>query len=137
MCRVAKRKAIVRYFYKLGSGARAPNHIHRFDEKWFQNAAATLGFESIQFTNSIDYPISGRLLKIFPKKIQKIRAWGILRHFERWSRRIRKVPVEMEVWIKKSGRRFDSAEMKFVVVYNIPEAFRKYFLQAPLFLPTK
>ena len=44
MCRVAKRKAIVRYFYKWGSGAGAPHHIYRFDERWFQNAAATLGF---------------------------------------------------------------------------------------------
>jgi len=131
MCRVAKRKTIVRYAYKLGSGARAHNHIRLFDEKWFQNAATTLGFESFQFTNSNDYPISVKVMKIFPKKIQKIRAWGILRRFERWSRKIRKVQVEMEVWIKKSGRRFDSAEMKFVVVYNIPEAFRKYFSSSP------
>src|SRR5208283_1479072 len=114
MCRVAKRKAIVRYFYKWGSGARAPHNIYRFDEKWFQNAAATLGFESVQFANSIDNPISGRFQKVCPKKIQKTSLWRYLRHFERWSRRVLKVPLEMEAWIKKGRPRFDSAETKFV-----------------------
>ncbi len=137
MCRVAKRKAIVRYFYKWGSGARAPHHIYRFDEKWFQNAAATLGFESVQFANSIDYPISGRLQKICPKKIQKTSPWRNLQHFERWFRRIVKVPLEMEAWIKKGRRRFDSAETKFVVVYNIPEAFRQYFSSSPFVSPDR
>ena len=137
MCRVAKRKAIVRYFYKWGSSARAPNHIYRFDEKWFQNAAATLGFENIQFANSIDYPISGRLQKIFPKKIQKTSLWRVLRHFERWNRRIRRVPLEMEASIKKGIRRFDSAETKFIVVYNIPEVFRQCFSSSPFISPDK
>jgi hypothetical protein len=137
MCRVAKRKTIVRYFYRLGNGARAPNQIQRFDEKWFQNAAATLGFESVQFANGTDYPVSGKILKIFPKNIQKIRAWGILRRFERWSRRIRKVPVEMEVWIKKGKRRFDSDEAKFVVVYNIPEVFKNCFSSSTFVSPDK
>jgi hypothetical protein len=127
----------VRYFYKWGSGARAPHNIHRFDEKWFQTAAATLRFESVQFANSIDNPISGRLRKIFPKKIQQTSAWRHLRHFERWLRRIRRVPLEMEAWIKKSGRRFDSAEMKFIVVYNISEAFQKYFSSSPFVSPDK
>src|SRR5208283_1220207 len=137
MCRVAKRKTIVRYAYNLGSGARAHNHIQLFDEKWFQNAATTLGFESVQFTNSGDYPMSVKVLKIFPKKIQRIRVWGILRRFERWSRKIRKVQVEMEVWIKKGRGRFDSAEAKFVVVYNISEAFTKYFSSSPFVSPNR
>ncbi len=137
MCRVAKRKAIVRYFYKWGSGAAVHRRIYRFDEKWFQNAAATLTYESVQFVNTIDYPISGRLLKIFPKKIQKTSLWRHLRHFERWTRRIHKVPLEMEAWLKKTGPCFDSAETKFVVVYNIPEIFKKCFSSSRFVSPDR
>ena len=102
MCRVAKRKAIVRYFCKWGNGTSATNYTHFFDEKWLQNAASTLGFETMQFANMPDYPISERVLKFFPKNIQKISAWRVMRLFERRYRRIRKAPVETEAWIKKS-----------------------------------
>ena len=137
MCRVAKRKAIVRYFFTQGKGEEAPNHSHRFDETWLQNAASTLGFEIIQFTNSPDYPFSGRLLKKFPKRLQKIPTWGILRRFEKWYRKTRKVPIEMEAWIKKNDPDLTPPKRKFVVVYNIPEVFRDSFSSSPFVSPDK
>ena len=124
MCRVAKRKVIVRYFHRWSSGAGSPDHIYRFGESWFQNAAKNLDLESVQFANSIDYPIGGRLLKICPRISQQNFPWQTLRHFERWFRRIIRVPLEMEVWIKKIRHRSDSNNIRFVVVYNRPEIFK-------------
>jgi hypothetical protein len=40
-------------------------------------------------------------------------------------------PLEMEALIKKKFKRLDSGDAKFVVVYNIPEIFEKYFLSSP------
>ena len=131
MCRVAKKKTIVRYFHKWSSGPRDPNSKYRFNESWFQEVAATLGLGSIQFANSIDYPMSGRLIKFFPKNIQMTKPWRMLRGFERWLQRLFVAPLEMEAWIKKSNRQLDFDKVKFVVVYNRPEVFKKAFASSP------
>ncbi len=131
MCRVAKRKAIVRYFHRWSSSPREQDSLYRFDERWFQNAATTLGLESIQFANSIDYPISSRLLRICPRISQQTLPLRTLRHFERWFRRIARVPLEMEVWFKKIRHPIDSCDVQFVVVYNLPEIFRNFFSSSP------
>ena len=127
MCRVAQRKVIVRYPHRWSGKAKAPFHINYFDERWFQKAAAFLGFESIQFSNSIDRPISRRIGKIFPKNLQNTHLWRRLLHFERFLQRFFKIPLEGEAWIKKMENHLDSAEIKFVVVYNSPEIFKRCF----------
>lgn len=130
MCRVAKRKVVVRYWHKWGSGASGRQSIYRFSEEWFRQAGATLDLETVQFANSIDYPVSGRL-KNLQKNTHNSKAWRSLQHFERWSRRIHKVPLEMEAWFKKSKPEFNSGNVKFVVVYNNQEAFKRYFSSSP------
>ena len=131
MCRVAKRKVIVRYFHRWSSGAGSLDNIYRFGESWFQNAARKLNLESVQFANSMDYPLSGRLLKFFPRISQQTFLWNPLRHFERWFRRIVRIPLEMEVWIKKIRPSSNSSKIQFVVVYNSPEIFRNCFSSSP------
>jgi hypothetical protein len=136
MCRIAKRKVIVRYIHKRASGARAPGHINFFDASWFHKAALNLGLGSVQLTNSLDYPISGRLGKRLPRGFQKSLLWRLLCHFERWYlRRMLWLPLEMEAWIEKKPKQFDSDALKFVVVYTIPEIFQKCFSSSPFVSP--
>jgi SAM-dependent methyltransferase len=131
MCRVAKRRAVVR-FHKSENNLK-----HRFTEDWFQKQAAILGFDSSQFVNSIDYPITRKLIKHFPKRIQKNKAWGAIRRFERSLGRIFGGQVEIEVWIKKISRHLLSDEVRFAVVYNNSEVLKNAFASSPYVSPEK
>lgn len=132
MCRISKRKAILRFPHRRGSGAVMPYHVNYLDESWFQRASAILGFEGVQFTTSYDYPISSRIRKLAPNWFQKTLPWRALQHFERKRLREKiRIPFEMEAWVKKNRDLTDSAKVKFVVVYNRPEIFKKCFASSP------
>ena len=128
MCRVAKRRAVF-WFHDLPSNSQSKKH--RFNEHWFQKEAADLGFQTVQFANSFDYPVTESLMKLFPKRTRKTKPWGVLRRFERLLRRIFKVSTKMEVWLRKSRRQPASGEVRFVVVYNNSEVFKKAFASSP------
>jgi len=134
MCRVAKKRAVFR-FHKSENNSK--HQKPGFTEDWFQKQVSILGFDSVQFANSIDYPVTGKLLRQFPKRIQKIKSWGVLRRFERWLRRIFGVQVEIEVWVKKSSRHLLSDEVRFVVVYNNSEVLKNAFASSPYVSPEK
>ena len=83
MCRVAKRKAIIRCPHRRGSGAKMPHHFNYFDENWFKKTSDILGFRSNQFITAYDYPISSKLDKVCPNRLQRTLPWRALRRFER------------------------------------------------------
>ena len=137
MCRVAKRKAILRCPHRRGSAARMPYHVNYFDEEWFKKASDLLGYKSRQFVTSYDYPISSRIKRIVPDRLQTTLPWRGLKHFERtrlntWT----KIPYEIEAWIKKESNHIDSDGVRFVVVYNNPRVFEKCFASSP-YVPAK
>jgi hypothetical protein len=82
MCRVAK-KVIVRCPHRKGSGTVMPYHINYLDEKWFKKASDITGFKSNQFITVCDHPISSRIRKIFPKRLQTTLLWRAIVRFER------------------------------------------------------
>ena len=132
MYRVAERKVIVRCPHKKGSGAVMPYHLNHFDEGWFKKASDILGFRSYQFITTYDYPISSRLEKICPTRLQTSLPWRALRRFERAKlmKKI-KIPFEMEVWVKKRYNLADSVEVRFVVIYNNPKVLKDCFASSP------
>jgi SAM-dependent methyltransferase len=132
MCRIARRKAILRFPHRRGSGAVMPYHINYLDENWFQKTSEILGYESSQFITGYDYPITSRINKFVPKQFQKNLPWRAFQHFERRHLKERfRIPFEMEAWVKKKRNLTDSAKVKFVVIYNRPEIFQKYFASSP------
>jgi hypothetical protein len=128
MCRVAKRKVIVRCPHRKGSAAKMPNHLSYFDEEWFKKASDILGFRSNQFITAYDYPISSKLEKVCPNRLQGAFPWKALKRFEK-ARLMKKIyiPYEIEAWIRKRYRPANTGDVKFVVVYNIPRIFRSCF----------
>lgn len=132
MCRVAKGKVIIRCPHRKGSGAKMPYHLNYFDENWFKEASAILGFKSNQFVASYDYPITSILKKICPSKLQTTLPWRALRHFERVNLNEKtQIPFEIEVWMRKMSNVADSGKVKFVVVYNKPKVFKDCFASSP------
>jgi SAM-dependent methyltransferase len=132
MCRVAKRKVIIRCPHRKGSGAKMPYHFNYFDEDWFKKASDILGVKSNQFISSYDYPITSRLKKICPSKVQTTLPWRALRHFERVNLNEKiQIPFEIDVWLRKRRNLTDSGEVKFVVVYNKPKVFENCFASSP------
>jgi len=132
MCRVAKRKVIVRCHHRKGSEVVTPHHLNYFDEDWFKKASDILGFASSQFILSYEPPTSPKLKKIFPNKLQKTPPWKALRIVENAKKMEKfRIPVEMEVWVRKRQALASSAEVKFVVVYNDPEIFKNRFSSSP------
>ena len=128
LCRIAKRKVIVRCPHRKGSGAVMPFHLHYFDEDWFEKASGSLGFESEQFINVYDYPISGKFKKNFPEVLQSSLPWRALRHFERAELNAKaRVPFELEAWVKKKRSYAESGKVMFVVVYDSPQMYRSGF----------
>jgi len=104
MCRVAKKKVIVRFPHRKGSGAVMPYHVNFLDENWFIKAAEMLGWESQEFVTARDYPISSRLRKTCPVMWQKNLYWSALEHFERLKFMDRfRVTSEVEVWLTKKN----------------------------------
>jgi ubiquinone/menaquinone biosynthesis C-methylase UbiE len=132
MCRVAKRKVVVRCPHRKGSGAVMPYHINYFDEDWFKKASEKLGMNSRQFITAYDFLITERFKKRCPKSmlpiLEKSLPYRAVRRFERAvaSRRIFPIPFELEVWIKKKAN-LRSRKLVFVVVYNNPTTFKKCF----------
>jgi SAM-dependent methyltransferase len=132
MCRVAKRKVIVRCPHRKGSGAVMPYHINYLDEEWFKKASDITGFKSNQFTTVYDYPISSRIRKIFPKRLQTTLFWRALVRFERAKfMQSFQPPLEMEVWLRKKHNLADSEEVKLVIVYSKPRFSRDSFSSSP------
>ncbi len=128
MCRVAKKKIIVRCPHRRGSGAVMPFHVNYFDEGWFKTYSARLGFESVEFVTSYDYPISSRIGKFLPKKLQTTKIWRVLGHVERAKFMEKaKIPAEIEVWVRKKRNFSNTGKIKFVVVYNDPQIFANCF----------
>jgi SAM-dependent methyltransferase len=132
MCRVARRKIIVRCPHRRGSGAVMPFHINYLDENWFRQASQLLGFRIAAFVNSYDYPISNKLKKIASTRLQSGFVWRALRHFERTKLNARVgIPFEIEVWIRKENKPADIGKVKFVVVYDALEIFQRCFASSP------
>lgn len=132
MCRVAKRKVIIRFPHRKGSGAKMPHHLNYLDENWFKRASDLLGFRSTHFVTAYEGLITSSLRKICPRALQSTLPWRALGRFER-SRLGKKLrlPFEMEVWIRKQCNPADSAKVKFIVVYNIPKFFKLFFSSSP------
>lgn len=132
ICRAAKRKVIIRCPHRKGSGAKMPYHFTYFDENWFKKASEILGFSSYQFVTTFDYPISSRLEKILPNRLQATLPWRALRRFERAKlmKKI-KIPLEMEVWVKKRYNLANSVKLRFIVIYNDPEILKNCFASSP------
>lgn len=132
LCRIAKRKVIIRCPHRKGSGAVMPFHLHYFDEEWFKKASTALGFESEQFINVYDYPISGKFKKNFPEVLQSSLPWRALRHFERAELNAKaRVPFELEAWVKKKRSTAKSGAVMFVVVYDSPQEYGRGFASSP------
>jgi len=136
MCRVAKKKIVVRCPHRKGSGAIMPYHINYFDEDWFKNASNSLGVKNRGFIFSFDYPITPKFKKIFPSTLypflEKSLPWRALKHFERRTiRKIFHIPFELEVWMRKEYHLTNSGAVKFIVICNKPTTFNRYFASSP------
>jgi SAM-dependent methyltransferase len=132
MCRVAKRKVILRGPHRRGSGAKRPFHVNYLDETWFRNVAASMGYKCDHFISAFDYPISNRAP--FPSRFRKGPFWRALRHFERrFVNQKIKIPFELEAWINKLPEQpaFDSPQL--ITVYNEPDFCQFYFKKRILF----
>ena len=115
--RVANRKVIVRCLHRRGSGAKRPICINYFNESWFELAASRLGYNSRQFVNTYDYPISSRLR--CHVKWQNSLPWRTLRRIEsRWLIHRLKIPFEIESWSNIAEEKRIMDPVCFVVVSN-------------------
>lgn len=128
MCRIARRKVIVRCPHRKGSGAVMPFHVNVFDEEWFKKATNALGYKGQQFITTFDYPISAKLEKSLLVEARNTLPWRALKRFER-ARLMKKihVPWEVEAWVKKHNIPANTGDIRFVVVYNTPKVFRECF----------
>jgi len=115
--RVANRKVIVRSSHRRGSGAKRHLNINYFNESWFGLAAYRLGYNSRQFINSYDYPISSRLH--CPLKSHNSVPWRTLRRIEsKWLIHRLKIPFDIESWSNIVEERRIMDPVCFVVVSN-------------------
>jgi SAM-dependent methyltransferase len=137
MCRVAKRKVIVRCPHRKGSGAVMPYHINYFDEDWFKKTSDKLGVKARQFVTAYDYPITNKFKNFCPRGFLSIAEtslpWRGIRHFERsmMRRGIFHTPFEIEVWVGKKSHLSRSEKLNFVVVYDNPITFSDCFASSP------
>ena len=132
LCRVAKRKVIVRCPHKEGSGAVMPYHINFFDETWFKKASEAVGLPNRQFITIFDYPITAKLEKTILHVARKTLPWRALKRFER-QKLMKKIhiPWEIEAWVKKQTFPADNGKTKYVVVYNTPRIYKNAFCSSP------
>ncbi len=132
MCRVAKRRVVVRVLHREAGGAKETQNVNYFNEQWFKEASEFLGYEGRVVAMSYDYPISSRLSRITPSILQAALPWRELRRFERTRLNLRvKQPLEIEARIIKKKVQFDSNNIRFVVVYNLPQIFETCFASSP------
>lgn len=137
LCRVARRKVIVRCPHRKGGGAVMPYHLNHFDESWFKKATDVLGLAGYQFVTIFDYPISSKFEKTPLRMARATLPWRALKRFERriLMKRIH-VPWEVEAWVRKHPLPANTDETLFVVVYNLPGAFKNYFSSSPYIADT-
>jgi len=137
MCRIAKRKIIVKCPHRRGTGAKRPFHLSYLDEDSFYRASEKLSAKAFPFITLWDYPISNKIERILPQALKplitKTLPWRALRKIERTMirRNIFAIPFEMEVWINKNQKRPNSEKVVFVVCYNIPYIYETRFLSSP------
>lgn len=132
MCRVAKRKAVLRYFCGKRSVHNLTGKSESLDEEWFNKASDILGLENTQFVIAYKNPVISKLQLMFPRKMQTKLLRRGLRRWERtkFMRRFQ-VSSEIEAWFIKQRRFAGADDVRFIVVYNIPEKFRTCFAASP------
>jgi SAM-dependent methyltransferase len=129
LCRVSKRKIIIRCPHRRGSGAKRPFHVSFLDEKWFKEAADKMGFESYQFLRGYDYPITSGIPILF-KHLNSLPV-RLLRGAERrYIVNRAKIPFEIESWTIKNQKSASNDPVDFVVVYNDKATLSKCFLES-------
>jgi SAM-dependent methyltransferase len=117
MCRVAKRKVVVRCPHRRGSGAKRPFHVNYLDEAWFERTAESMGYKCDCFLSAFDYPISNRVP--FPSQLRRSLPWRALRHFERrFINHKVGLPFEMEAWVNKMPGQPAFHSVYFITVCN-------------------
>lgn len=137
MCRVSKRKILVRCPHRKGSGAKRPFHLHYLDEEWFEDAASKLGLNVKSFVRCFDYPVTERVKLLCPvtllDAVQSSMPFRAMRHLERSLQRrgYIKTPFELEIQLKKQLQQRNDASLVFIVVYNNPAIFQKCFGSSP------
>jgi len=137
MCRVSKRKVVVRCPHRKGSGAKRFFHLHYLDEEWFEDAASKLGLNVKSFVRSFDSPVTERLKLLCPVTLldgfQSSLPFRAMRHLERRLQRrgYIKTPFELEIQLKKRLQPSNDANLVFIVVYNNPAIFQKCFSSSP------
>jgi SAM-dependent methyltransferase len=137
MCRLARRKVIIKCPHRKGSKAKGPYNLNYFDENYFKQASRLLGLKASSFINLFDNPISSKIELFLPQKLEpfiaKTPVWRVLKKLERTviSKGILAFPCEMEVWINKNQQSSNCDNLVFVVCYNIPYLYEARFLSSP------
>ena len=140
MSRVTKRKVIVRYPHRKGTGAKRLFHIQFLDENYFEVVATKLGLIPRSFVRAFDYPVSEKIKRLCPIPVldtmQKSIGFRALRHSERRLQRMGfiKTPFEFETHFKKQAVPMNGQNgvpIVYVVVYNNPAVFETCFKNTP------
>jgi hypothetical protein len=132
LCRVAKRKVIVRCPHREGSGGVMPYHINFFDEAWFKQASDKIGLPNRQFITIFDYPFSAKLEKTPLGFGRKSLPWRAFKRVERqYLMKKISVPWEIEAWVRKQTHPAVSGDAKYIVVYNNPRVYETVFSSSP------
>jgi SAM-dependent methyltransferase len=137
MCRVSKRKVVVRCPHRKGSGAKRPFHLHYLDEEWFEDAASKLGLNVKSFVRCFDSLVTERVKLLCPvtllDAVQSSMPFRAMRHLERSLQRrgYIKTPFELEIQLKKRLQPSNDANLVFIVVYDNPAIFQKCFGSSP------
>jgi hypothetical protein len=134
MLRVAKRKVIVRYSHRRGSGAKRPFHINYIDEDWIDRFCPDY-VKAEHFTGIGDAYVTDRMktkipLKLIPT-VERYTPFRILRKIELnlvYERKY-KIPRESEAWIR-TPQLSNSSRIIVIVVYNNKEILDNCFLSS-------
>jgi SAM-dependent methyltransferase len=134
MVRVSKRKVIIRYPHRRGSGAKRPFHINYIDENWI-DIHCPKNVRAEHFTSILDAYITARMKLKIPERfmpiVERYTPFRILLRIERnlvWYRKY-KIPFEAEAWIRKPTIT-KSSRIVFVVVYNSIKTLNTCFLSS-------
>lgn len=138
MCRVSKRKIVVRCPHRKGSGAKKLFHLHYLDEKWFQSVVTKLGFQCKPFIRAFDFPFTERIKLLTPrswlKAVESSLAFRALRRFERslQQRGKLKVPLELEVWVQKERTQVNFKKLFLLWCITIQQFIKTVSAQVPM-----
>ncbi len=130
MSRVAKRKVIIQVAHRKGRAAKLRNCMNRFDEAWFEEQAKRLGFGGVQIIRYLEPPPGPKLETRIPPANRNTLLWKGIVSVEKKALRRFRVPVEMEVSLKKTVKPAYSDDVEFVVVYNNAETLKRSFLSS-------